>query len=138
MPSTFSVARKIIEKDGLGLRGLNKGLTATIGRNAVFNMIYFGFYHSVKDHFPAYEVRLSYENPAKRCILLYGAFQDPTKEFIRKVGIGFTSGTIASIANIPIDVAKSRIQVSIQYTIAHNKEHPAADARSKNQAKFIS
>lgn len=55
-PTTFSVARKIIEKDGFGLRGLNKGLTATIGRNGVFNMIYFGFYHSVKDHFPAYEV----------------------------------------------------------------------------------
>lgn len=89
-PTTLSVARKIIEKDGFGLRGLNKGLTATIGRNGVFNMIYFGFYHSVKDHFPAYE--------------------DPTKEFMRKVGIGFMSGSIASVANIPIDVAKSRIQ----------------------------
>lgn len=55
-PSTFSVAREIIKKDGFGLRGLNKGLTATIGRNGVFNMIYFGFYHSVKDHFTAYEV----------------------------------------------------------------------------------
>lgn len=55
-PTTFSVARKIVEKDGFGLRGLNKGLTATIGRNGIFNMIYFGFYHSVKDHFPAHEV----------------------------------------------------------------------------------
>lgn len=36
--------------------------------------------------------------------------QDPTTEFLRKVGIGFVSGTIASIANIPMDVAKSRIQ----------------------------
>lgn len=33
-------------------------------------------------------------------------------EFLRKVGIGFLSGTIGSIFNIPIDVAKSRIQVS--------------------------
>lgn len=56
LPTTFSVARKIIAKDGIGLRGLNKGLTATIGRNGVFNMIYFGFYHSVKEYFPAYEV----------------------------------------------------------------------------------
>lgn len=32
-------------------------------------------------------------------------------EFLRKVAIGFTSGTIASIVNIPFDVAKSRIQV---------------------------
>lgn len=50
------MAREIIKKDGFGLQGLNKGLTATIGRNGVFNMIYFGFYHSVKDYFPAYEV----------------------------------------------------------------------------------
>ncbi|XP_031624008.1 mitochondrial 2-oxodicarboxylate carrier [Contarinia nasturtii] len=90
IPSTFSVARNIIKTEGFGLQGLNKGLTATIARNGVFNMIYFGFYHSVKDYFPAYE--------------------EPMKEFIRKVGIGFTSGTIASFANIPFDVAKSRIQ----------------------------
>lgn len=51
------MARQIIKKDGFGLQGLNKGITATIGRNGVFNMIYFGFYHSVKDHFPALEVR---------------------------------------------------------------------------------
>lgn len=37
-------------------------------------------------------------------------FQDPLKEFLRKVGIGFTSGTLASCVNIPFDVAKSRIQ----------------------------
>lgn len=45
-----------MRRDGLGLRGLNKGLTATIGRNGTFNMIYFGFYHSVREHYPAYEV----------------------------------------------------------------------------------
>lgn len=56
VPSTFSIAREIVKKDGFGLRGLNKGLTATIGRNGVFNMIYFGFYHSVRDYFPAYQV----------------------------------------------------------------------------------
>lgn len=32
------------------------------------------------------------------------------KEFFRKVGIGFVSGTLASCINIPFDVAKSRIQ----------------------------
>ncbi|CAH6838492.1 Slc25a21 [Phodopus roborovskii] len=35
---------------------------------------------------------------------------DPTLEFLRKFGIGFLSGTIGSIFNIPFDVAKSRIQ----------------------------
>ena len=44
---------------------LTKGLTATIGRNGVFNMVYFGFYHSVKDVVPV--------------------FSDPTAEFCKKV-----------------------------------------------------
>lgn len=89
-PGTWAVTRKIIQNGGFGGRGLNKGVTATMGRNGVFNMVYFGFYHSVKNIVPAYE--------------------DNTKEFFRKVIIGFTSGTLASIINIPFDVAKSRIQ----------------------------
>ena len=62
-PKTFPVAREIIKADGyFGRKGgngglLNKGITATMGRNGVFNMVYFGFYHSVKNHFPAYSVR---------------------------------------------------------------------------------
>lgn len=90
VPSTITVAKKIIEKDGIGLNGLNRGLTATIGRNGVFNMIYFGFYHSVKNIVPEYE--------------------DSVAEFFRKVAIGFISGTLGSVINIPFDVAKSRIQ----------------------------
>ncbi|XP_056151762.1 mitochondrial 2-oxodicarboxylate carrier [Lampris incognitus] len=89
-PSTFAQARRIISADGFGLRGLNKGLTSTLGRHGVFNMIYFGFYFNVKDLMPA--------SP------------DPGLEFLRKFAIGLTSGTISSIVNIPFDVAKSRIQ----------------------------
>lgn len=58
VPSTWHVTRDIIAKDGLGLKGLNKGVTATIGRNGVFNMVYFGFYHSVKGYLPEFEVRI--------------------------------------------------------------------------------
>lgn len=58
VPSTWNVTRDIIAKDGLGLKGLNKGVTATIGRNGVFNMVYFGFYHSVKGYLPEFEVRI--------------------------------------------------------------------------------
>jgi len=36
--------------------------------------------------------------------------QDDLWEFLRKVSIGFVSGTLASCINIPFDVAKSRIQ----------------------------
>ncbi|XP_053139907.1 mitochondrial 2-oxodicarboxylate carrier isoform X3 [Hemicordylus capensis] len=89
-PSTFAKAQQIIQVDGLGLRGLNKGLSATLGRHGIFNMVYFGFYFNVKNIIP--------EN------------KDPTLEFLRKFGIGLVSGTIASIINIPFDVAKSRIQ----------------------------
>ncbi|XP_019874771.1 mitochondrial 2-oxodicarboxylate carrier [Aethina tumida] len=89
-PSTWAVTREIARTQGLGFKGLNKGVTATIGRNGVFNMIYFGFYHSVKGYLPEYK--------------------DPVAEFFRKIGIGFVSGTIASCVNIPFDVAKSRIQ----------------------------
>ncbi|XP_063216788.1 mitochondrial 2-oxodicarboxylate carrier [Bacillus rossius redtenbacheri] len=90
VPRTWTVTKQIINSQGIGLRGLNKGLTATIGRNGVFNMVYFGFYHSVKGYLPEYE--------------------EPVPEFLRKVGIGFVSGTLASCVNIPFDVAKSRIQ----------------------------
>nr|XP_048711107.1 mitochondrial 2-oxodicarboxylate carrier isoform X9 [Caretta caretta] len=89
-PSTFVQARRIITTDGLGFRGLNKGLTATLGRHGVFNMVYFGFYFNVKNIIPVNE--------------------EPTLEFLRKFGIGLVSGTIASMVNIPFDVAKSRIQ----------------------------
>uniref|UniRef100_A0A8C6UQD0 Mitochondrial 2-oxodicarboxylate carrier n=1 Tax=Neogobius melanostomus TaxID=47308 RepID=A0A8C6UQD0_9GOBI len=89
-PSTFAQARKIIKSGGFGLNGLNRGLTSTLGRHGIFNMIYFGFYFNVKDSIPA--------------------SQDPTLEFLRKFTIGLVSGTISSCVNIPWDVAKSRIQ----------------------------
>ncbi|XP_030341136.1 mitochondrial 2-oxodicarboxylate carrier isoform X4 [Strigops habroptila] len=89
-PSSFVQAQQIIKTGGLGFQGLNKGLTATLGRHGVFNMVYFGFYFNVKNVLPVNK--------------------DPNLEFLRKFGIGLVSGTIASIINIPFDVAKSRIQ----------------------------
>lgn len=89
-PGTWTITRQIIQKNGFGFNGLYKGLTATMGRNGTFNMIYFGFYHSVRNYIPV--------------------FEDKTKEFLKKVAIGFASGTIACFFNIPFDVAKSRIQ----------------------------
>lgn len=90
-PTTWSVAREIIKEDGIGRNGLlGKGITATMGRNGFFNMIYFGFYHTMKSHLPSYD--------------------DPKLEFCRKVGLGLTAGTLGCCVNIPFDVAKSRIQ----------------------------
>ncbi|GAB1860815.1 Mitochondrial 2-oxodicarboxylate carrier [Camponotus japonicus] len=98
-PSTFAVTKEIVSKYGFGLNGLNKGLSATIMRNAVFNSFYFSFYHSVKECVPVKK-------------------ESPWLAFLTKIIIGFVSGTIASCLNIPFDVAKSRIQGSqngIQY-----------------------
>jgi len=89
-PSTITTFRTIIKNDGFGSRGINKGLTSTLGRHGVFNMVYFGFYHSVKGILPPIE--------------------DPRKDLGRRFAIGFTAGTLASFSNIPWDVAKSRIQ----------------------------
>ncbi|XP_055377458.1 mitochondrial 2-oxodicarboxylate carrier isoform X2 [Condylostylus longicornis] len=88
--NTFTVTKRIINENGFGSKGLNKGLTATMSRNGAFNMVYFGFYNSVKD--------------------MYSVNPDPTLEFLKKFCIGFVSGTLASLFNIPFDVAKSRIQ----------------------------
>jgi len=88
--SSWAVTQKIIQRDGFGAKGLYKGVTATMSRNGIFNMVYFGFYHSVRQHFPA--------------------FEDSTKEFLRKLAIGFTSGCLGCIFNTPFDVVKSRIQ----------------------------
>ncbi|KAL6430586.1 hypothetical protein ACFW04_006882 [Cataglyphis niger] len=96
-PSTFMVTKEIIVKYGFGLNGLNKGLSATIMRNAVFNSFYFGFYHSIKECVPVKK--------------------EPWLEFFTKIIIGFVSGSIASCLNIPFDVAKSRIQGSQDSTI---------------------
>lgn len=56
MPSTWAVTSKIVRESGLGLNGLNKGLSATVARNGIFNMVYFGFYHSVKGYIPESKV----------------------------------------------------------------------------------
>lgn len=89
-PSTFAIVRQISLEEGLYRGILSKGLTATIMRNGLFNMVYFGLYHSVKDVVPP--------------------FSDPTAEFFRKLTIGLVSGSIGCSMNIPFDVAKSRIQ----------------------------
>ena len=54
--SAFSTARRIIRKKGLGFDGLSKGLTATLGRHGVWNMIYFAFYHNMKVWLPEAKV----------------------------------------------------------------------------------
>ncbi|XP_033637984.1 mitochondrial 2-oxodicarboxylate carrier-like [Asterias rubens] len=88
--SAFTLARSVFRENGFGRNGFYKGLTATLGRHGVFNMIYFSFYHNIKQYFPE--------------------AKSPKLEFGRKFAIGLCAGTLASTINIPFDVAKSRIQ----------------------------
>ncbi|RUS88178.1 hypothetical protein EGW08_004075 [Elysia chlorotica] len=96
--STIRTAREIIAKDGLGFKGLNKGLTATLGRHGVFNMFYFGIYHNVK----SIDGLIFHSELKLR--------DDATADFLRRFAIGLVAGTLSSCTNIPFDVAKSRIQ----------------------------
>ncbi|KAF6019317.1 SLC25A21 [Bugula neritina] len=87
--NAFALAREILKKDGFGLRGLNKGLTATICRHGIFNLCYFGFYHNAR-------------------VLLTAEGETLSIPF--RLLLGFIAGSLASVCNIPWDVAKSRIQ----------------------------
>ena len=54
-------------------------------------MFYFGIYHNIKDFIPS-------------------AKESKTQNVVFRLLLGFLAGSIASFANIPFDVAKSRIQ----------------------------
>ncbi|KAK5643531.1 hypothetical protein RI129_007376 [Pyrocoelia pectoralis] len=88
--STWLVTKQIVKEHGFGLKGLNKGLSATICRHSLFNTCYFGIYNNLKAALP----------PST----------DRNTEFFKTVACGFISGVLGSIANIPFDVVKSRIQ----------------------------
>ncbi|XP_014746222.1 PREDICTED: mitochondrial 2-oxodicarboxylate carrier isoform X3 [Sturnus vulgaris] len=65
-PSSFVQAQQIIKTGGLGSQGLNKGLTATLGRHGVFNMVYFGFYFNVKNILPVNKISGSVQRLASQ------------------------------------------------------------------------
>ncbi|CAG0921100.1 unnamed protein product [Notodromas monacha] len=88
--SAWVVTRQIVSESGFGFRGLNLGLTATCLRNGSFNMIYFGFFYSVKPLLPPSD--------------------DERIEVCKKLALGFAGGIFGSMFNLPFDVAKSRIQ----------------------------
>ncbi|ESO08547.1 hypothetical protein HELRODRAFT_110114 [Helobdella robusta] len=93
--SAYSKAREIIKTSGLGTTGLFKGLSSTMIRNGVFNMVYFSFYHNMVKFIP----------------------KNDKNDIAYRLGIGFFAGTFGSVANIPFDVAKSRIQAPQQFNI---------------------
>ncbi len=93
-PTTRQAAKEILHEDGW-LRGglIGKGITASMLRDGTWNMVYFGLYHGGKLYFPA----LPEDSPK-------------ALELLRRFSLGLVAGTVASVLNIPFDVAKSRIQ----------------------------
>ena len=83
--STFTTAREIVRENGLGTKGLNKGLTATLGRHGVFNMIYFSFYHNIKGIIPEAKVSTPqplYNTVRYNTVLYIALFKDGSKKCI--------------------------------------------------------
>ncbi|KAI6197385.1 SLC (SoLute Carrier)-like protein [Aphelenchoides besseyi] len=99
--STGAVAREIIRDHGLFGKGLYNGFTATLFRHGIWNMFYFGIYHNIKHMAPDEKT-------------------NPMGNVLMRLFLGFSAGTIASVANIPFDVVKSRIQ-SLPYNDPHQR-----------------
>jgi len=83
--------KEIVREEGVWRDGLvTKGITASMLRDGTWNAFYFGIYHGSKVYLPKLE--------------------DDRADFLRRFLMGLAAGSIASLANIPFDVAKSRIQ----------------------------
>ena len=52
----MTIAKSIMKEGGFGDRGFGKAITSTILRHGIFNMVYFSFYHNVKEIVPKSEV----------------------------------------------------------------------------------
>uniref|UniRef100_A0A914MVN9 Mitochondrial 2-oxodicarboxylate carrier n=1 Tax=Meloidogyne incognita TaxID=6306 RepID=A0A914MVN9_MELIC len=89
-----SIALQIIRERGFGTNGLYLGVGPNLWRHGVWNSCYFGIYHNLRSFL---------SNPF-------------STENDQKIGLSFRfsiasfSAIIANLANIPFDVAKSRIQ----------------------------
>ncbi|EDW88610.1 mitochondrial 2-oxodicarboxylate carrier [Drosophila yakuba] len=87
---TLSVVKYIIKHDGYGIKGLYRGITALVARNAVFHFGFFGFYNAIKDIVPSPE--------------------NSTYDLLRKVIIAGLASSLACVMSVTLDMAKCRIQ----------------------------
>uniref|UniRef100_A0A914HDS3 Mitochondrial 2-oxodicarboxylate carrier n=1 Tax=Globodera rostochiensis TaxID=31243 RepID=A0A914HDS3_GLORO len=89
-----TVAREIARSNGWGTEGLYRGIGANLWRHGVWNSCYFGIYHNL---------RILFCPPKQH-------EQDDRLGLATRLLIASLSAIIANLANIPFDVAKSRIQ----------------------------
>ncbi|KAL3085027.1 hypothetical protein niasHS_010096 [Heterodera schachtii] len=97
--SSATVAREIVHSNGWGTEGLYRGIGANLWRHGVWNSCYFGIYHNLRI-FLCSSSRNS-QSSADRL---------ETASLTMRLTIASLSAIVANLANIPFDVAKSRIQ----------------------------
>lgn len=88
---SFDCFLKVLKQEGIG--ALSIGLKATLWRNCVWNAVYFGGMHGIKNRLPT---------PNSKSI-----------DLLQTLFAAFICGGLASCFNIPFDVVKSRIQSQI-------------------------
>ncbi|XP_017033717.1 mitochondrial 2-oxodicarboxylate carrier [Drosophila kikkawai] len=87
---TLAMAKHIIRRNGYGMKGLYRGITAFIARNVVFQFTYFGVYANIKSRAPV--------------------VQHSTSELLLRFAIASFSGAMGCTLSVPLDLAKCRIQ----------------------------
>ncbi|KAH8356829.1 hypothetical protein KR200_010386, partial [Drosophila serrata] len=88
--NALAMARHIIGRNGYGLKGLYRGITALMTRNVIFQFTYFGMYTNIRNRLPAK--------------------QRQSAELFRKFVIASFSGAVGLSLSCPFDMAKCRIQ----------------------------
>ncbi|KAL3116023.1 hypothetical protein niasHT_007323 [Heterodera trifolii] len=100
--SSAAIAREIIRAHGIGTAGIYRGIGATLWRHGVWNMFYFGIYHNLRILLSTSKANSECQGQSSPAV---SSGSVPLRLFL-----GFLAGSVASVANIPFDVAKSRIQ----------------------------
>ena len=97
--NSFDCIRKLFREEGLVV--FSNGMPATIGRNSIFNAVFFTVMYKIKG-----------VSPAPR--------DSKFKATIHSFVTGFIGGVMATMCNAPFDVIKSRIQAqcpnNVEYT----------------------
>lgn len=88
--NSFDCVKKVLKEEGI--MAFSNGLSATMGRNGVFNCVYFTVMYKIKQYSPT--------TPQ----------DSKVKATLHSLVTGFIGGVMATMCNAPFDVVKSRIQ----------------------------
>ncbi|KAK5577616.1 hypothetical protein RB653_002559 [Dictyostelium firmibasis] len=103
--NSFKLFRDIV--NNVGFKGLWRGLGPTLVRDVPFSAIYWAGYEVVKNKLMKSQVDPNFTRNSK------------SPFFINFIS-GATSGTLAAVLTTPIDVIKTRIQMSAQQTLSNS------------------